>query len=204
MSKKDLRHLWKKLNLVKPWYFLALAVFFAILSVYGLRQNNLKMIDLRNKVYQADQNNTDLEASLRDLREFVYAHMNTKLTDGNNAIYPPIQLKYSYDRALAALKTNTEDPNTKIYSEAQAECERQFPRGLSGSGRIPCIQDYIASHGIQASSVLPAASLYEFDFVSPDWSADLAGISLVATAVFAALFVIRWISERWLLAELSD
>lgn len=167
-----------------------------------MRQNNLTMVRLRDKVYQADKNNVDVEASLRNLREYVYAHMNTNLSSGNNAIYPPIQLKYSYERALAASQ-GTQDPNTKIYTDAQAECERQFPRGLSGSGRIPCIQNYIASHGIKEAA-LPTASLYEFDFVSPRWSPDVAGITMVAAAIFLMLFIVRWLSDKWLLAELRD
>lgn len=204
MDKRHLHHVWRQLKVVKPWYFLMVAVVFGLISVYALRQNNLNMIVLREQVYQADKDGGDTEAALRNLREYVYAHMNTNLSSGDNTIYPPIQLKYSYDRALEAAKGPAEDPDTKIYSDAQAECERRFPQGLSGSGRIPCIQEYIASRGIQTPAFLPNASLYQFDFVSPKWSADLAGFSLVLASVFSALFVIRWISERWLQAELRD
>ncbi len=203
MNKKHLHHLWRQLQTVKPWYFLVAAVIFGLISVYSLRQNNLTMVRLRDQVYQADQNNNDVEGALRKLREYVYGHMNTDLTNGDNAIYPPLQLKYSYDRALKASQPGADDPNSKIYTDAQAECEKQFPQGLSGSGRIPCIQNYIASHGIKEAA-LPTASLYQFDFVSPVWSADLAGWSLVATSLSAALFVIRWISDRWLRAELRS
>jgi hypothetical protein len=202
MNKKQIHHPWQRLNLVKPWYFLVLALFFGLLSIYGLRHNNLTMVHLREKVYQADQNNGDVEGSLRNLRQYVYAHMNTDLASGNNAIYPPIQLKYSYDRALQAIKDAGGDKNSKIYTDAQNECEREHPQGLYGAGRIPCIQGYLATHSIQASSAVPTASLYEFDFVSPRWSADLPGISLVLTTVFGLLFVGRWVSERWLRADL--
>jgi hypothetical protein len=203
MNKKHLHHIWRKLRSVKPWYFLAAAVICGLVGIYSLRQNNLTMVRLREKVYQADQSGQNIEGSLRDLRESVYAHMNTNLTSGNNAIYPPIQLKYSYDRALNASKPVGDDPNTKIYSDAQAECEKQFPKGLSGSGRIPCIQEYVASHGIKETT-LPVASLYEFDFVSPRWSPDVAGLSLVAAAIFLILFILRWLSEKWLRAELES
>lgn len=203
MNKRHLHHLWRKLQAVKPWYFLVLAVVFGLISVYALRQNNLTMVHLREKVYQADKDNKDVEGSLRTLREYVYGHMNTSLTSGDNGIYPPIQLKYSYDRALEATRPGADDPNTKIYTDAQAECEKQFPKGLSGSGRIPCIQDYIASHGIKEAA-LPTASLYEFDFVSPRWSPDIAGLSMVAAVIFLMLFIFRWLSEKWLQAELSN
>jgi hypothetical protein len=202
MDKKHLHHLWRNLRAVKPWYFLLLAGIFGLISIYALRQNNVTMIKLRNQVYQADQDNKDVEGSLRTLREYVYAHMNTDLTSGGNSIYPPIQLKYSYDRALAAAGGGS-DQNSKIYTDAQTECERQFPHGLYGSNRIPCIQSYISSHGIKEAA-LPTASLYEFDFVSPRWSPDLAGWSLVASVLCLGLFVIRLSSELWLRAELRD
>ena len=203
MDKRQLHHFWRKLKVIKPWYFLVAAVVFGLIGIYSLRQNNLTMVNLRNQVYQADQNNTDVEGALRSLREYVYAHMNTNLTSGNNAIYPPIQLKYSYDRALNSSKAGVDDPNTKIYTDAQAECEKQFPKGLSGSGRIPCIQDYIASRVIKEAAI-PTASLYEFDFVSPRWSPDVAGWSIVASSLFLALFILRWLLEKWVQAELRD
>jgi hypothetical protein len=204
MTKKQSHHPWRWLNSVKPWYFLVLAVIFGLISVYSLRQNNLTMVRLRDKVYQADQSNGDTEGSLRNLREYVYAHMNTDLTSGNNGIYPPIQLKYSYDRALQAIKGASGDQNSQIYTDAQNQCEKDHPLGYYGAGRIPCIQAYIASHGIQTAGATPSASLYEFDFVAPRWSPDVAGFSLLATFLFTVLFAIRWISDRWLKADLRD
>lgn len=187
---------------VKPVYFLALAVVFGLISVWGLRQNNLNMIALRNTVYQADQNNTDVEVPLRNLREYVYGHMNTNLTSGGNSIYPPIQLKYRYERLITAQAQGASAENAKIYTDAQAECERRFPQGLSGSGRIPCIQEYIAGKGVK-ETVIPV-SLYQFDFVSPRWTPDLAGWSLVASGIFAALFVVSFVSNRWMRHQLRD
>jgi hypothetical protein len=204
MNKKHLHHFWRWFKTIKPWYFLVAAGVSAMVCIYSLRANNLTMIHLRDQVYQADEENKDTESALRELREYVYAHMNTNLASGDNTIYPPIQLKFSYERALAAAQAaNASAANSQIYTDAQAECEKQFPKGLSGGGRIPCIQNYITSHGIKEAT-LPAASLYEFDFVSPTWSPDVAGWSLVATSLFAALFVITWLSDRWVRAELGD
>lgn len=204
MDKKHLHHIWRRYKAIKPWYFLIAAVVFGCISAYALRANNLHMIELRNKVNQADQQNGDVGTALNNLREYVYAHMNTDLSSGNNGIYPPIQLKYSYDRALTTAQAAAgTDTNSQIYTDAQHECEKQFPQGLSGSGRIPCIQQYISSHGIQQAHA-PSASLYEFAFVSPAWSPDLAGWSLVATGVLLALALISFLSDRWMRAELQE
>ncbi|MEO8784753.1 MAG: hypothetical protein ABI221_00245, partial [Candidatus Saccharimonadales bacterium] len=95
------------------------------------------------------------------------------------------------------------DGNSQIYTDAQAECEKEFPIGLSGSGRIPCIQSYIAAHGIQKQDAIPV-SLYEFDFVSPRWSPDLAGWSMVASVACLTMATLSFIADRWLKAELRD
>ncbi len=202
MDKRKLHHVWRKMRPLKPWYFLVVAAIFGLISVVALRQNNLHMIELRDTVYQADQNGTDIETPLRELREYVYGHMNTNLTGGGNTIYPPIQLKYTYERLLAQQAQGASAQNAKIYTDAQAECERQFPQGLSGSGRIPCIQEYIASRGI-TETVIPVA-LYQFDFVAPRWSPDLAGLSLLAAGLFTVLFILSFISDRWIRHQLRD
>ncbi len=202
MDKKHLHHIWRRLRPIKPWYFLVLALVFGVISIWALRQNNLNMIQLRDTVYQADQNNGDVEGALRELREYIYSHMNTDLASGTNGIRPPIQLKYRYERLVTDQAQSASAENAKIYSDAQAECERQFPQGLSGSGRIPCIQEYVASRGIQTPEI-PAA-LYQFDFISPRWTPDVAGWSLVAAVVCGLLFVASFISNRWLTYQLRD
>lgn len=201
MDKKHLHHIWRFVRPIKPQYFLIIAVVFGLISVYALRQNNFNMIKLRSAVFQADEHDGNTEAALHNLRAYVYAHMNTNLAGGDNTIYPPIQLKYSYDRAIAANQQSSPD-NAQIYNDAQTECEKQFPRGLSGSGRIPCIAQYVSSHGIQEEATIPV-SLYEFDFVSPRWSPDLAGWSMVIAGLSGLLAVTSFTSERWLKRELS-
>jgi len=202
MNKTQLKHFSTKLRGLKPWYFLAVALISGFIAVIALRQNNLQMIDLRNKVVQADKNNGDIETALRNLREFVYAHMNTNLSSGNNSIKPPIQLKYRYDRLIAAEKQRVNDANAKIYTDAQAYCEKAIPEGLSGRGRVPCIQDYVSSHGIKQQPI--PDGLYKFDFVSPAWSPDLAGVSLLVALVSLVLFIVSYAIERWVSAELKE
>lgn len=202
MDKKFFRHFSKNLKHVNLWIFLAIAIVSGITFAFSVRNNNLTALRLRDKVTQVDKDNGDIELALRELRTYIYGHMNTNLSSGQNAIKPPIQLKYRYERLLEAQQQKVSIENAKIYSDAQAECEKQFPKGLSGSGRIPCVTQYIASHGITQEPIQD--SLYKFDFVSPTWSPDLAGWSLVVASISFALFVIRYGVERWVRAELRD
>lgn len=202
MSKKSLHHLWTRIRPVSYWYFLVAFIISGLVFVLAYRQNNVGMIALREEVFAADEQNGDVETALRNLRTYVYSHMNTSLTSSDTGIYPPIQLKHEYERLLAAEKERVSSANEKIYTEAQADCERRFPEGLSGRNRIPCIEDYVAGKGIEEQSI--PKELYQFDFVSPRWSPDLAGWSLLLTGVLGIFFVTRFGLELWLRGRLRN
>jgi hypothetical protein len=202
MNKKKLHHYWTKIRAVSYWYFLIAFIVSGLVFVFAYRHNNLEMIRLRDAVFVADEQNGDVEKALQELRKYVHGHMHTQLAVGETAIRPPVQLKYRYERLLAAEKDRVSKANASIYTAAQAECERRFPAGLSGSGRIPCIQEYVASHGTKEQPI--PKELYQFDFVSPVWSPDLAGWSLVITILFGFLFVVRFSLELWLRRVLQE
>src|SRR5579864_2705508 len=116
MDKKQLHHLWTKVRPIRPQYFLAAVVVSGIVCFVALRHNNQTMIKLRNDVYIADQNNGDVQAALQELQAFVVSHMNTGLSTGTN-VYPPIQLKYTYDR-LEQAAIEASQPSSQLYTDA--------------------------------------------------------------------------------------
>lgn len=196
MDKRFLHHLWTRLRPVRPWYFLVIAAVAGVVCVAALRQNNLQMASLRSEVYSADKDGSGVENALQHLQVYVTSHMNTDLSGGPNAPYPPIQLQYTYDRAVQAAGAAASAANLQIYTAAQAYCERQDPTDFSGHNRVPCVQQYIESHGATLPNI--PDSLYKFDFVSASWSPDLAGWSIVVTALALLAFVVLWLIERWL------
>jgi hypothetical protein len=119
--------------------------------------------------------------------------MNTDLTPGKNSVHPPIQLKYTYERLLAEANKNT--GNAQVYSDAQAYCESQNPTDFSGRNRVPCITQYITSHGATPPVTVPD-DLYKFDFVSPSWSPDLAGWTAVTTVILFLAAVASFLLRR--------
>lgn len=179
-----------------------MALLLFVTAIFALRANNQRMLELREAVFAADEQDGDVETALRNLREHVYAHMNTDLAAGENAIRPPIQLKYRYERLAAAEQEKLKvGSNGDIYAQAQTYCEQKFPSGFSGSNRLPCIREYLDTHGAApVEDVSIPEDLYKFDFVSPRWSPDLAGLSivggvlcLIAFAVFASgEYLLRW------------
>ena len=187
--KRYLRH-------IHPWYFLLLAVIFGVVSVFALRHNNLTMATYRTAVYDADKagDPARIEQALYNLRYYVVNHMNTSLTSGNDRVYPPIQLKYTYEREQAKQQSGIGQINAALYHDAQQSCEAAH-HGEPGAAVIACIENYAASKGVQLSNIPDA--LYKFDFMSAKWSPDLAGWSIVATVVSLLVFAITAF-RRWL------
>ena len=196
MDRGLLHHWWRLLRPIKPWYFLALALLSGTVCVLALRANNLEMARLRDAVFAADKNSTGVVEALQALQVYVTEHMNTNLETGPNAPYPPIQLQYTYDRAVQAAGTAANAANAKVYTDAQHYCEQQDPVDFSGRNRVPCVQQYIQSHGASLPNI--PDSLYKFDFLSPRWSPDPAGWSMLVAILSGLVFLVMWGVQYWL------
>lgn len=196
MDKKSLHYLWLRIKPIRTWYLFAGFLVAGTLAVVSLRQNYETMVDLRQAVFIADQSGTDVEQALQNLRTHVNGHMNTDLTGGADGIYPPIHLKGTYDRLVTAEQDRVNTVNSKVYTDAQAHCERLYPGSFSGGPRVPCIEQYVKENGTSAKTIPDA--LYKFDFASPTWSPDLAGWMIAASAVLLVLTIIRFLAGRWI------
>ncbi|HEY1063949.1 MAG TPA: hypothetical protein VGE30_01490 [Candidatus Saccharimonadales bacterium] len=202
MNKRHLHHYWRAFRTVKPVYFLLLALIFGAMSVVALRDNNQRMAELRDAVYAADKDNGDVQTALNNLQAHVTAHMNTSLTTGSTAVYPPIQLQHTYQRLVQEKSAAQNSANQDLYTRAQAYCQSQNSSDFSGRNRVPCIEKYVQDNGVKPGSVNISPSLYQYDFVAPRWSPDLAGWSLVLAFLFGFLAVAKFIVDRFLASYL--
>lgn len=200
LNKRHLHHQYRKIRAFKPWYFLAIAVVFLLIGIFGLRQNSLKVVELRDAVYAADEQNGDVEGALRDLRGFVYSHMNTNLSSGNFSIKPPIQLKHRYERLASAEAERVKALNIEIQKKAESLCAAQHPGAGFNSARVSCIAEYMRVNAATENDV--PSELYKFDFVSAPWSFDAAGIGLLGALIFFAIFILRLAVGWWYKYEL--
>lgn len=199
-SKAYWHYVWtKRIRPIRVWYLIIALILFGTVTVLALRHNNQRMSELRQAVYVADENDKDVVGALQKLQTYVTTHMNADPTNGTS-VYPPIQLKYTYERLRQAALQQSNAANAALYTEAQTYCETQNPDGFSGRGRVPCIEQYISDHGGQPAPAIPD-SMYKFNFASPSWSPDLAGISLVLTMLTAVLLGLRlllgWILRKF-------
>jgi hypothetical protein len=92
--------------------------------------------------------------------------------------------------------------NSQLYTDAQHYCEKLNSTDFSGHNRVPCIEQYILDHAPASVKTIPDA-LYKYDFISPSWSPDLAGWTMVTAIASGSLFVITFIARRWLKSSLA-
>lgn len=180
---------WQYIKETPTWVWLALFLVSAIITTQQLRHNNFQMIKLRNAVYAADKSGNGVDQALNDLRADVYAHMNTDLSSGGNTIKPPIQLQYTYQRLVQAEQTRVNNANTEIQRQAQIFCAAHE----ASQYREDCFKNYVDHHSVKANSV-PAA-LYQFDFISPTWSPDLAGWSMIASIILGTVTIFSFLAD---------
>ena len=166
-------------------------VLFSFLAIWQLRENNLKMLQLKQAVIMADEQGGDVEKALNELRLFVYGHMNTRLRAPGSS-EPPIQLINRYNQLVAAEQAriaNISTVSSELYQKAQTECNKPE---ISLSLRNQCVKDYYVANGGGGSYIkLPPKELYTYDFASPRWSTDIAGVSLALAIVSSVLLIIR-------------
>ena len=195
-SKKDGFSRSNARHLATVWSFLLLSVISGVIAVNAYIGNSREAKRRYDVLITVDAAGGDVAGALNDLRSYMYGHMNTTI-GGPTGVKPPIQLKGTYERLVETEKarvTAAKASNASLYNTAQQVCEKQVPAGLSGRGRIPCIEEYVTKNAQPETEQAIPAALYQYDFASPRWSPDAAGIGFVIMWVALFVFIIRWIT----------
>ena len=159
-------------------------------SLKELRENNLEMLRLRDAVISADESGIEITERLAELQLHVTTHMNA--TPPKLGSEPAIQLKNSYDRAKLVEQTRVSAERTAIANDATIYCEENFRTALL-SVRADCVARYVADRPVEERTIV--ADLYRYDFVSPRWSPDAAGWSIVIAIFFALTLAVLLASK---------
>ena len=192
MNKRALNHFYRNFHKLKAWHLALAFLVLSTLTVWELRNNSQRLEPLVAPVVAADEQSADIDTALRNLGNYVTNHMNTQLDE-------PIQLAFSYDRAVQAelAKAQASASDGEIYKKAQTACENP---NVVLSVRALCIQDYVLNNAPPgqnpAEIKFPDKALYTYNFVSPRWSPDLAGWLLVLSAMTGILFL-AWVVLAW-------
>ena len=188
-----------------------------VTSLYTLRNNNLRMKQLRTAVIEADEegDNAKLEEALDALREQVIYHMNTdlRLDSDTKSGEKPIQLPYkhyrdtlneNYDRSVGC--ETVSQPEISWYREI--DCARLSRKILNDARKVCETEDFVISERLSCLLIevnenpdnaqagypeptIPSKDFYVYDFASPKWSPDLAGYSLAVFFATLAILVLR-------------
>lgn len=175
----DLRHLRR----IKTWQLVVLLILSCFVSAAFLRLNNIGMIERREAVLSADStgDNDKIKERLYDLQRYVTSHMNTDLGKG---VYLESLYKKDVAAAYAAVMLDS-NPNGNIYKKAQDVCRPQFDHW--SLAYLQCttneLAKYPASDSLIKSIQLPRADMYLHSYVSPVWSPDFAGWSVLVSVV---------------------
>ena len=194
-DKRKLHHWLTVLRRIKTWQLLVLLIVLAVISAFLLRQNNLRMIELRNLVTQADENPTgDVKKALLDLQNYVTHHMNTDLGSG---IYLQETYQRAYTTAVQQAVTAT-NPQARLYEQVEVECRPVYQRTKSFPAYTLCAKEKLdklaPSQDALANLKTPPVDLYHYNFASPLISFDGAGIFVLLTGVVGLLIFVRLVA----------
>lgn len=201
IDKKKTKFRIKRLSQIKTWQLVILLIMSGFISATFLRLNNVGMVERRESVENADKAGdiVNLQQRLYDLQRYVSTHMNAD--PGKIAL--DHTYKQMYDRKLKEFEEEIKNQsNNDTVSKVRAVCDARAQQG--GYGRfttqadpryISCINEEWAKYPAAKSTNLqfeaPSTEPYYHTFISPIWSADYAGWSLLVTIFIAMIIVMR-------------
>lgn len=189
-DKRRVKRSIKALQRVKTWQLLVLLVLMLFLSATFLRLNNIGMMQRREAVLAADKTGdiSVIQSRLYDLQRYAAEHMNSD----TGVFYLEQQYRRDAQKAVDAA-SNTTNPNGNINAKAEAVCRPQYT--VWSPAYVQCFTDelskYPPSPDPAQNITLPNTSLYRYDFISPLWSADFAGFSVLVCLGLMLMIVVR-------------
>lgn len=209
---------------VKTWILLLVLVPLLFIDATLLRQNHIKMTELRDAVMTADDENDDakIAETLIELKEFVFSNIvvnvvedngEQRLTFGTGPFYLEHQYLRAAEAALAAAEATLAgdaNPNGNVYGMAGDTCKAlALANGWTwdNTNFINCmmteINKYPSAAEIQDTIIaaLPSTELYRHNYASPIWTPSFVGWLILLTLIIIVVIIIRMII--WVVLRLS-
>jgi hypothetical protein len=161
----------------KLYFFLASVALLAI-GIWAYRSNATTARLKTAQLVEKDRKGSDVAAEVTALERFTSGHMNSDTSF-------TLEGKLERDTAAAIPQANG-----AIYAEAQANCQRG-----DSVQQARCVSDYVAARVNPNEAkpvILPNRASYTYNFRSPGWTPDLAGIALLAG--FCGLAASAWMA----------
>ena len=213
-----------KFHKIKTWQLMIFLIPLVFLDATLLRQDHIRMTELRDAVLAADvaEDDEEVAKALEELKEFVFSNIVINVVDDNGLQKVafgtgPFYLEHQYIRAANKALEEAENhlasdanPNGNIYAMASAVCQPlaiQNGWSWNDANFINCmlteIQKYPAADEIQDTIIasLPSTELYRKNYASPLWAPTLTGFMILLTLIVIVVIFIRGIV--WVILRLS-
>ncbi len=189
VDKKIIKRRLKKIYRIKTWQLFVLLAIMLVVSATLLRLNNIGMVEKRNAVMAADKlkDQAAIKSGLIDLQKYVSSHMNSDMGKG-------IYLETSYQTAISdAYTAALGAKSTNVYAEVQHVC---MPRYTTWSmAYVRCVSDELAKYpegqSLASEVKQPVPDNYLHVYVSPLWSPDAAGWSVLVSVVILIMIMVK-------------
>lgn len=201
---------------VKTWQLLIALIPLLFVDATLLRQDHIRMTELRDTVMAADGEDDDekIASALAELRDFVASNIVINITDDNGGQKisfgtGPFYLEHQYVRAATKALEEAEkemqsdaNPNGNIYGQAGEVCRaRALQNGWAWNNPnfINCMMEeinkYPAADEIKDTIIarLPSTEMYRHNYASPVWAPTFTGFFLLVTLVIIVVIFIRMI-----------
>lgn len=154
-----------------------------LLASIMLVQNRQKAANQAKQIIVTDQAGGNVDTDLLKLKVYAASHMKVNVE---------FTLTGSYNRAVEAAKAEANKTNA-TYAAAQASCDK---KGVDSIRQSQCVAAYIAANPAPvATPKLPDESKYQYHFIGPAWSFDLAGLLFILGAALG-IFAIGSVVHR--------
>ena len=209
---------------IRTWQLLVLMIPLLFLDVTLMRQNHIRMVELRDAVLKADEeeNDEEIASTLAALRDYVSSNMVINVVEENGTQKVmfgtgPFYLEKQYIRAATAAFKKAEEsmqsdsnPNGNVYGKASEVCRPQAIRNgwaWISPQYINCMMTEIAKYPSADElhdtiiAKLPSTEMYRHNYASPVWAPSFAGFFVLITLVVIVVIFIRLLG--WIFIRLS-
>lgn len=189
-DKRQVKQTIRQLQRVKTWQLLVILLLLSVIAATFLRLNNIGMIQRREAVLSADKtgDTAQTQARLYELQRYVSSHMNADM----GMIYLEGQYQRDSQKRISDA-ANTSNPNGNVFKKAQDTCAPRF--SSYSQAYLQCVLDelnrYAPADNLASNVAMPKVDAYRHSFVSPRWSPDFAGFSVLICVALVVVIVVR-------------
>jgi len=227
-KKRKSKRILSKIFHVSTWKLLLVLILLAFLSATLLRFDHIKMVELREAVLTADEqeNYSEILSSLNQLRNFTLSHIIFNILEDNGEqqiIFGtgPFYLEklYIHDAKEAIAEQQAEiekrgatdkNPNGNIFAKVAKVCDgkaRTYGWPYYDKRYLDCYTTELAKYPSSESlttdleAILPPTDAYRYDFSSPIWYPCISGIIILIAAIVAIWVFCRIVF--WLISVIA-